>query len=59
KEFENEEHVNDDDDSESESDDDDENEQKYSSTEKNLYRQEFLAIQKGKHYYIFIIFITH
>ncbi|CAF1168239.1 unnamed protein product [Rotaria sordida] len=48
KEFENEEHVNDDDDSESESDDDDENEQKYSSTEKNLYRQEFLAIQKEK-----------
>jgi hypothetical protein len=43
-EFENEERLRND--GESESDDDDEN--IYSSTERNLYRQEFLAIQKGK-----------
>jgi len=45
KEFENEEQLRDDDDSES---NDDEDEKNYSNTERDLYRQEFLAIQKGK-----------
>jgi hypothetical protein len=51
KEFENEEQLrddDDDDDSESNDDEDDEGEKKYSSTERDFYRQEFLAIQKGK-----------
>jgi hypothetical protein len=45
KEFVNEEQLRHDEDSESEHDED---ENKYSNTEKDLYRQEFLAIQKGK-----------
>jgi len=44
KEFENEEQLRNDEDSES----NDEDEDKYSSTERDLYRREFLAIQKGK-----------
>lgn len=45
-EFENEERFRHD--GESESDENDDDEKKYSSTERNLYRQEFLAIQKEK-----------
>lgn len=50
KEFENEEqsYIDNDDDNESIDEDEDEEENKYSSTERNLYREEFLAIQKGK-----------
>jgi hypothetical protein len=47
KEFKNEEQLRVEADSESD-DEDDEDENQYSSTERNLYRQEFLAIQKGK-----------
>ena len=45
KEFENEEQLRDDEDSGSDEDDE---EKKYSNNERDLYRQEFLAIQKGK-----------
>ncbi|CAF0995025.1 unnamed protein product [Adineta steineri] len=48
-EFENEERFrNEDDDDESEEDEEEEDETKYSSAERELYRQEFLAIQKEK-----------
>jgi hypothetical protein len=47
KELENEEQLRNDVD-DNESDDEDEEENKYSSTERNFYREEFLAIQKGK-----------
>ena len=47
-EFDDEERLRRDDESDSDNDDEeDEEEKKYSSTERNLYRQEFLAIQKG------------
>ena len=49
-EFENEERLRDEDDSESE--DEDEEEKVYSNAERDLYRQEFLAIQKGTKIYI-------
>jgi hypothetical protein len=54
-EFENEEQLRNDGDSES---DDEDDENKYSSAEKDLYRQEFLAIQKGKDICLSIIPIT-
>lgn len=51
-EFENEERLRQEDESDSDEEvddaDDDETGKRYSSTEKNLYREEFLAIQKGK-----------
>ena len=57
KEFEDEErfhNVEYDDDSD-EDEDEDEEDEKISSTKKDLYRQEFLSIQKGKDYFILII----
>ncbi|CAF3361603.1 unnamed protein product [Rotaria socialis] len=52
-------HIESDDDDESDDNDgEEENAKNYTNTERDLYRQEFLAIQKGKDDYILAIFIN-
>ncbi|CAF4595112.1 unnamed protein product [Rotaria socialis] len=51
-------HIESDDDDESDDNDgEEENAKNYTNTERDLYRQEFLAIQKGKDDYILAIFV--